>query len=163
MQFPAKIISSCIWVAIPVDRVILHWYTCGVDGRSFGYGHVITRFSGMFRFTYPWCHAEILSTYIWAIQIKLEFWSVKKFHNRRKLVRVLLNKNYSENQNTARSMQQQKVLNTGNGRGGGKNSFGKVQKKKCVIATLSPPPSPSLPLLSPPPLPWQIDTAFQGE
>ena len=28
------------------------------DGRSFGravYGHVITKFSGMGRFTYPWC------------------------------------------------------------------------------------------------------------
>ena len=25
---------SCIWVAIPVDWVILHWYACGVDGRS---------------------------------------------------------------------------------------------------------------------------------
>ena len=27
---------SCIWVAMPVDRVILKWYSCGVDG------HVIT-------------------------------------------------------------------------------------------------------------------------
>ena len=34
MQFAAKITSS--WVAIPVDRVILHLYTCGVDGGSFG-------------------------------------------------------------------------------------------------------------------------------
>ena len=34
MRFPAKIISSCIWVAIPVDWVILHWYTCVADGRS---------------------------------------------------------------------------------------------------------------------------------
>ena len=25
---------SCIWVAIPVDWVILHWYACGADGRS---------------------------------------------------------------------------------------------------------------------------------
>ena len=24
---------SCIWVAIPVHWVILHWYTCGADGR----------------------------------------------------------------------------------------------------------------------------------
>ena len=22
------------WVAIPVDLVILHWYTCGAEGRS---------------------------------------------------------------------------------------------------------------------------------
>ena len=60
MRFPAKIISSCIWVAIPVDWVILHWYACGADGRSGGrsvYGHVITKFSGMGRFTYPWCSA----------------------------------------------------------------------------------------------------------
>ena len=43
---------SCIWVAIPVDWVILHWYTCGADGRSLArsmYGHVITKFSGMGR------------------------------------------------------------------------------------------------------------------
>ena len=33
MRFPAKITSSCIWAAIPVDWVILHWYVCGADGR----------------------------------------------------------------------------------------------------------------------------------
>ena len=70
MQFPAKITSSCIWVAIPVDRVILHWYTCGVDGGSFGVRSRDYQIPGMGRFTYPWCHAEILSTYISAIQIK---------------------------------------------------------------------------------------------
>ena len=32
----AKINTSCIWVAIPVDRVILHWYVCGADGRRAG-------------------------------------------------------------------------------------------------------------------------------
>ena len=36
MRFPAKITSSCIRVAIPVDWVILHWYACGADGRSLG-------------------------------------------------------------------------------------------------------------------------------
>ena len=36
MRFPAKIASSCIWVAIPVDSVILHWYACGADGLAFG-------------------------------------------------------------------------------------------------------------------------------
>ena len=38
MRFPAKIASSCIWVAIPVDWVILHWYMPVVwkDGRSIG-------------------------------------------------------------------------------------------------------------------------------
>ena len=50
MRFPVKITSSCIWVAIPVDWVILHWYACGADGRSV-YVHVITTFS------YPWCFA----------------------------------------------------------------------------------------------------------
>ena len=28
-----QINSSCIWVAIPVDWVILHWEACGADGR----------------------------------------------------------------------------------------------------------------------------------
>ena len=53
MQFPAKIISSCFSVAIPVDSVILHWYAVlrtdcrlGGGGRSV-YGHVITKFSRM--------------------------------------------------------------------------------------------------------------------
>ena len=30
-----------------------HWYACGAGGRSVG--HVITKFSGMGRFIYPWC------------------------------------------------------------------------------------------------------------
>ena len=34
LRFLAKITSSCIWVAIPVDWVILHWHACGVDGGS---------------------------------------------------------------------------------------------------------------------------------
>ena len=46
---------SCIWVAIPVDWIILHWYTCGADGRSggrsvgrsVGVRYVITKFSRM--------------------------------------------------------------------------------------------------------------------
>ena len=47
-----QITLSCIWVPIPVDWVILHWYACGADGRSLArsvYGHVITKFSGMGR------------------------------------------------------------------------------------------------------------------
>ena len=50
MRFPAKITSSCIWVAIPVDWVILHWYACGADERPGDrsvYGHMITKFSRM--------------------------------------------------------------------------------------------------------------------
>ena len=39
---------SCIWVAVPVDWVILHWYGCGADGRSV-YGHVITKCSWLGR------------------------------------------------------------------------------------------------------------------
>ena len=35
MQFPAKITSSCIWVAIPVEWVTFHLYACGADGRTF--------------------------------------------------------------------------------------------------------------------------------
>ena len=38
---------------------IEHWYACGADGtvvRSV-YGHVSAKFSGMGRFTYPWCSA----------------------------------------------------------------------------------------------------------
>ena len=38
---------------------IEHWFACGAHGRSAGglavYGHVITKFPGMGRFTYPWC------------------------------------------------------------------------------------------------------------
>ena len=31
---PRQNISSCIWVTIPVDSVILHWYACGAHGRT---------------------------------------------------------------------------------------------------------------------------------
>ena len=39
-----------------------HWYACGAEGRSVArsVGHVITKFSGMGRFTYPWCSAGAL-------------------------------------------------------------------------------------------------------
>ena len=33
--FPNKTLSY-IWVTIPVDWIILHWYSCGADGRSGG-------------------------------------------------------------------------------------------------------------------------------
>ena len=60
MRFPVKITSSCIWVAIPVDWVILHWYACGVDGRSGGLCTVtsLPNFLGWVvycAFSYPWC------------------------------------------------------------------------------------------------------------
>ena len=39
-----QITWSCIWVAIPVDWVILHWYARGADGRSVGRsGGVLSR------------------------------------------------------------------------------------------------------------------------
>ena len=50
MRFLAKITSSCIWVAITVDCVmILNWYACGAVGRTDfrAYGHVITKISRM--------------------------------------------------------------------------------------------------------------------
>ena len=55
----------CIWVAIPVDWVILHWYACGADGRA--YGHVINKISRVHtKFSYLWCSAASasLSTHI---------------------------------------------------------------------------------------------------
>ena len=70
MWFPAKITSSCIWVTIPVDWVILHWYTCGADGRSLGraggravYGHVITNFSRMGSILYFLTHVAPLARF----------------------------------------------------------------------------------------------------
>ena len=66
MWFPAKITSSCIWVTIPVDWVILHWYTCGADGRSLGqavYGHVITNFSQMGSLLYFLTHGALLARF----------------------------------------------------------------------------------------------------
>ena len=44
-DFPPKITLSCIWVVIPVNWVILHWYAFGADGRC--YGHMITKISRM--------------------------------------------------------------------------------------------------------------------
>ena len=45
---------------------ILHWYACGADRQAAGgrvvYGHVITKFFGVGRFTYPWCSTGALRT-----------------------------------------------------------------------------------------------------
>ena len=49
-----------------VDRVILHWYACGVDGRSLGqwfYGHVITKFSRMGRLLHFLTHGAPLARF----------------------------------------------------------------------------------------------------
>ena len=58
LQFPAKITSSCIWVAIPVHMLNELFYigmpVVQTDGRSincFVYSHLITKFSRMDRFS----------------------------------------------------------------------------------------------------------------
>ena len=49
MRFPAKISSSCVWVAL-IELFYIGMPVVRTDGRSV-YGHVITKF------TYPWCSA----------------------------------------------------------------------------------------------------------
>ena len=61
-----KIASSCIWFAIPVDWVILHWCACAGDRRSLGravYGHVITKFSRMGRLLHFLTHGTPLTRF----------------------------------------------------------------------------------------------------
>ena len=65
---------------------IEHWLACGADGRVAGgravYGYVITKFSGMVRFTYPWRSAGALSApelcYNKSSQIKLITWTLSQ-------------------------------------------------------------------------------------
>ena len=71
MWFSAKITLSCIWVAIPVDWVILHWYACGADRRSLGqvggqsvYSHMITKFSRMGRLLHFLTHGALLACFV---------------------------------------------------------------------------------------------------
>ena len=74
MRFPAKITSSCIWVAISVNWVILHWYDCGADGQPVGrsvYGHVITKFSRMGRLPHFLSRGAPLLSTIYKRNIKL--------------------------------------------------------------------------------------------
>ena len=68
MRFPAKITSSYISVAIPVDWVILHWYACGADGRSLGRAvgvrsrdYQIFSDGWITSFSYPWCSTGALA------------------------------------------------------------------------------------------------------
>ena len=67
MRFPAKITLSCIWVAIPDDWVILHWYACGVDGRYLGWAigvrHVVTKYSRMGRLLHFLTHGALLARF----------------------------------------------------------------------------------------------------
>ena len=57
-------LASCIWVAIPVDWVILHWFACGADGwaGTRAYGHVITKFYRMGRLLHFLTHGATLRT-----------------------------------------------------------------------------------------------------
>ena len=68
---------------------IEHWLPCGADGRAGGlravYGHVITKFSGMGRFTYPWCSAGALRApelryYLYCHHLIKKNWTVCKRH-----------------------------------------------------------------------------------
>ena len=58
--------SVCAWAPKLARKCeSKHWYACGADGQSYVrsvYGHVITKFSGMGRFTYLWgsAHARAL-------------------------------------------------------------------------------------------------------
>ena len=86
MRFPAKITSSCIWVAIPVDWVILHWYACGADGRSLGravYGHVITKFSRMGRLLHFLTHGVQLARFARESCAKIELSEITNIMMRR--------------------------------------------------------------------------------
>ena len=44
-EVPGKITSSCIWIIIPVDSVILYWYAYGADGRTGGRSRDYQNFS----------------------------------------------------------------------------------------------------------------------
>ena len=50
----------CSQIKLARKCEIEHWYSCGADRHSVihsVYSLVITKFSGMVRFTYPWCSA----------------------------------------------------------------------------------------------------------
>ena len=53
-----SISSSCIWIAIPTDWVILYWYACGADGRSVSFCFVF--FSRMGRLLHFLTHGAPL-------------------------------------------------------------------------------------------------------
>ena len=57
MRFPAKITSSCIWVALPTDWVILRWFAWDEDWRSGVRSRDYQIFSDGYitSFSYPWC------------------------------------------------------------------------------------------------------------
>ena len=61
MRFPAEKTLS-FWIAIPLVRVILHWYAYGTDGRS--HSHVTTSCykslwdAQITKFSYQWCSAS---------------------------------------------------------------------------------------------------------
>ena len=70
MRFSVKITSICVWVAIPVDWVILHWF-CGADWLSGGGWrsrdyHFSLMGSQSTRFSYPWCSASRARAPLWS-------------------------------------------------------------------------------------------------
>ena len=74
IRFPAKISSSCIWVAIPVDRVILPC-ACGADRRSLGVrscDYQIFSDGYITSFSYPWCSPGVLRDRICSIRSKID-------------------------------------------------------------------------------------------
>ena len=80
MRFLAKITSSCIWVAIPVDWVILHWYMPVVrtDGRSVGVrsrDYQVFSDGRITTFSYPWCFA------MRALREKAPLWKLTMFNS----------------------------------------------------------------------------------
>ena len=62
MRFPAKITSSCIWVAIPVELFYIGMPVVWTDGRSV-YGYVITKFSRMGRLLHFLTHGAPLARF----------------------------------------------------------------------------------------------------
>ena len=57
VQYWLHLDSQSSWKVCEIN----YWLPCGADGqsvvRSVGVGHMITKFFGMDRFTYPWCSA----------------------------------------------------------------------------------------------------------
>ena len=66
----------CSQIKLARKCEIEHWYSCGANRHSVihsVYGLVITKFSGMVRFTYRWCSAGAelhYKLYIWGIKIR---------------------------------------------------------------------------------------------
>ena len=94
MRFPAKITSSCIWVAIPVELFYIGMPVVRTDGLLGGravYGHVITKFSQMGRLLHFLTHgapmarfvresSAMIGTCLWAFQVPVELLRFFQLH-----------------------------------------------------------------------------------